>query len=132
MDRPTRALSLRQPWASAVIIGGKNIENRTWNTNFRGRVIIHAGAQLGMPDWDWDQLNWEMEQLNGGPLPRSTYLGEVDIVDCVPIEDLDHPEDHPNRWAFGPYCWVLANPVAYPEPIPAKGKLGLYRVEDLP
>jgi hypothetical protein len=31
-----KGLSLRQPWAWAVVHAGKTIENRRWNTSFRG------------------------------------------------------------------------------------------------
>jgi hypothetical protein len=42
-----KALSLIQPWADAVLFLGKTIENRRWNTNFRGRFLIHASASVG-------------------------------------------------------------------------------------
>lgn len=132
MSKPIQALSLRQPWASAVVLGGKDVENRTRPTKFRGRVIIHAGLQLGMPGWDWDQINWDLEQLTGGPLPRGGFIGEVDIVNCLSIEDWRTRETEPNPWAFGPYCWVLENAIAYPEPIPGKGALGFFKVGELP
>ena len=37
-----KALSIRQPWAWLILHGGKDIENRTWATKLRGRVLIHA------------------------------------------------------------------------------------------
>ncbi len=36
-------LSIRQPWAWLIVNGYKDIENRTWSTRFRGKVLIHAG-----------------------------------------------------------------------------------------
>ena len=39
-----KAISIKQPWASLIAYGIKDIENRTWRTNYRGRVLIHAGA----------------------------------------------------------------------------------------
>lgn len=41
-----KALSIRQPWAWLILHGGKDIENRSWNTNFRGRFLIHAAAGM--------------------------------------------------------------------------------------
>ncbi|MDX6480321.1 MAG: hypothetical protein QOG85_831 [Gaiellaceae bacterium] len=46
-----KALSLRQPWAWAVIHGGKRVENRVWNTKFRGSFLIHASA--GCTAWEY-------------------------------------------------------------------------------
>ena len=40
-----RALSLRQPWPWAILTLGKDVENRTWKTNFRGRVMLHASKK---------------------------------------------------------------------------------------
>lgn len=37
-----KTLSVRQPWASLLVSGLKDIENRTWAPNFRGRIMIHA------------------------------------------------------------------------------------------
>jgi hypothetical protein len=128
-ERPTRAISIRQPWATAIVFGEKDIENRTWPTKFRGRAIIQAGLQMGHDWWDWERLERDMELLTGGPLPLGAFIGEVEITDCIPIEDWDAPEDCPNPWAWGPYCWVLKDAIAYPEPIPAKGHLGLFKVE---
>lgn len=41
------ALSVRQPWAHAIVHLGKRIENRVWQTDFRGRFLVHAGKSPG-------------------------------------------------------------------------------------
>jgi len=40
-------LSLRQPWAWAVLSAGKTIENRKWSTSFRGVFLLHAASWPG-------------------------------------------------------------------------------------
>jgi len=40
-----KTLSVKQPWAYLLCAGIKDIENRTWKTNYRGRVFIHASAK---------------------------------------------------------------------------------------
>ncbi|TKY81796.1 ASCH domain-containing protein [Pectobacterium polonicum] len=40
-----KALSIRQPWAWLIVNGYKDIENRTWNTKYRGPVLIHASSR---------------------------------------------------------------------------------------
>lgn len=47
-----KALSLRQPWAAAVLHLGKHIENRRWNTSFRGEFLIHAA--IGMTAGEYE------------------------------------------------------------------------------
>ena len=51
---------------------------------------------------------------------RGAIIGEVDIVDCVTQSD--------SPWFEGPYGLVLANPTLYDQPIPYKGRLGLFEV----
>ncbi len=41
-----RALTIRQPWAWAITCGLKRVENRTWSTNYRGPLLIHAGKTV--------------------------------------------------------------------------------------
>lgn len=38
-----KAITIKQPWASAIAFGGRDIENRDWITHIRGRIAIHAG-----------------------------------------------------------------------------------------
>lgn len=37
-----RVLSLLQPWASLLVFGEKQVETRSWKTDYRGPVAIHA------------------------------------------------------------------------------------------
>ena len=99
--------------------GGKDIENRTWQTDYRGPIVIHAGAAKTVVNRFVD---------SGGPalsameFSYGSLIGIVDLVDVVPLSQ----ELETNPWAWGPYCWRLANPRPFREPIPAKGKLRLY------
>ena len=138
-----KALSIKQPWASLIAHGIKNIENRTWKTNFRGRIYIHASAkQSGTPvellnanQIDLMNNHWTTSPYPNRPL--SAIIGEVDIVDCV----INHPsiwaEKTPGIYDGVPmkerviiYNWVLANPILYYKPIiNVKGKLSFWEFE---
>ena len=39
-----KAISLLQPWATLVSIGAKRVETRSWRTDYRGPIAIHASA----------------------------------------------------------------------------------------
>jgi hypothetical protein len=41
-----KALSIRQPWVYAILHEGKDVENRTWRSHFRGWLAIHFSAKL--------------------------------------------------------------------------------------
>lgn len=124
----------------------KNIENRTWKTNIRGRILIHAGSSVLNPDnlftdEQFDQIHGDlMYKMTKGKLPTSAIIGSVEIVDCV--------VNHPSIWAEKTmqyeledelsgnsmpgktiYNWVLANPILFDTPIPAKGKLSFWEFE---
>lgn len=116
-----KALSIRQPWAHAILHIGKDIENRTWKTSFRGTVAVHVGLKTAHPDYE--QYTRLMKRLITIPdnLVTGAVIGCVDIVDCV--------EEHSSRWFEGPYGFVLANP-RHIEPIACKGKLQFFDLPD--
>ena len=118
-----RALSIRQPWAWLIVNGHKDIENRTWPTRFRGQVYIHAGRGVVPDDFpeQREYLRWSGIVLPSD-MPRGAIVGEATIVDCVDASD--------SPWFCGPYGFVLSDPVAYSEPIPYRGRLGFFQVDD--
>jgi len=116
------ALSVRQPWASLIVLGIQRVENRSWATRHRGRLAIHASAR---PD---DQGGSELpDGLAVAELPLGAIIGVVTLTDCVPIEDLPAAlRDDPH--AQGPWCWILADPKPLARPIMCKGRLKLWDV----
>lgn len=76
-----RALSIRQPWAWLVLHAGKDVENRTCSTCYRGRILVHAGLQLNRDAYAWVAEHFPHLQL---PAPRELqlggYLGESGLV----------------------------------------------------
>lgn len=143
-----KALSVKQPYASLICLNIKPIENRTWKTNFRGRIYIHASGQITkgkysefIPGEYWNSLTLrEQNDLIAYSNLRSAIIGEVDIVDCVinhesiwaeKTEILSYDEEfgYPN-YGKPIYNWVLANAVLYDEPIlNVKGKLSFWEFE---
>jgi len=67
--------------------------------------------------------------MNERKLPLGAIIGSVELVDCV--------INHPSIWAEKStaehyiYNWVLANPILFPEPIPAKGKLSFWNFPNI-
>jgi hypothetical protein len=89
-----KILSVRQPWASLIVDGQKDVENRIWPTSYRGRVLIHASQRVD------DISHDEIEQRYGirPPLilPSGGIVGITEIVNCVRISD--------SRWHI-PHHW---------------------------
>lgn len=121
-----KALTVKQPWAELIVSGAKDIENRTWRTNFRGRVLIHAAkipvSSEELSAYPLPALHRELRNysLKGSTFSVCSIIGSVEIVDCV--------MNHPSEWAEkGVWNWVLAKPHKYEKPIlNVKGKLSLW------
>ncbi|MFD4111601.1 ASCH domain-containing protein [Streptomyces sp. NPDC058650] len=131
-----RVLTVRQPWAWAIIHGGKDVENRVRNIagGYRGPVAIHAG--LAPIAWDdvyavrdvlgRDAFSFGSEGWRGA---HGRIIGVVDLVDVHLTDSAECYSCEP--WAE-PFGWhlVLANPRPLAEPIPFRGALGLRRLDD--
>lgn len=118
-----KAISVRQPWAYLIASGAKDIENRTWRTKFRGRVLIHSGA---LNDHYWLKKvkaipgAWSKLGNNSDNYRNSAIIGSVEIIDCI--------QNSSSIWAEpGCWHWVLKDPVMFVKPIlNVKGKLSFF------
>ena len=127
-----KALTVNQPWAWAILQGGKRTENRTWPTSYRGPLLIHAGKSTRWLDAE-DPALWParygVELPPVGQMPLGFILGLVDLVDCRAVAELPAGlKDHP--FVEGPYCLILTNPRPFPEPVPYKGQLSIFEIPD--
>lgn len=116
----TRILCIRQPLAWLVVTGKKDIENRTWPTNFRGRLGIHAPLYRPTAEEIADLEKEYKVRIRQEELAYGAIVGSVDCIDCV--------ESSRSKWFDGPFGFVLKNAKAYPTPLPASGRLGLFPV----
>ena len=124
-----RALSVRQPWAWAILHGGKDIENRTWATRHRGLFVVHAGQQLDHAGYRWLQVNFpHLRVPTPAELVRSALLGVVELTDCFGPEDAHPMKASP--WYMGSSGFVLTNPRSFDRPIPTPGKLGFFKLSE--
>lgn len=122
------ALSIRQPWAWLILNAGKDIENRTWRTNVRGRILIHAakGCTRGELEGAKTFLYCRVQPVQPFLMPaivdeleRGGIVGSVEIVDCV--------SSSKSVWFTGPQGFVLREPQPMPF-APFKGQLGFFDV----
>lgn len=122
-----KALSIRQPWAWLIINGGKDIENRSWPTRLRGRILVHASKGMTRDEYRSvdDLLTVSSMRTLGIKLPAFEELERGGIVGSVEIAGLVSESKSP--WFFGPYGFVLQNPRPMPF-IQFKGALGFFDI----
>lgn len=149
-----RILTVRQPWAWAIIHGGKDVENRVRNIagSYRGPVAIHVAQEVG----SYNDVEAALQAVHlvtgqdvrtmvvGRPRYGGRIIGVVDLVDVhhATSDDLGaircdiNPPGQP--WAHECSPWadevsthlVLANPRPLSTPIPYRGALGLRRFDE--
>ncbi len=121
-----KALSVRQPWADLILVGAKDVENRTWWTSYRGRLAIHAAKT-----WTADAAALYLDAKEKGYLPDDQdgcklgfVLGTVELVGVVRRV---YRRDEELPWA-----WELANPVQFEHPFlwPGRYTSRLFDVPD--
>jgi len=132
-----RAYTVYQPYAYATVTGLKQYETRPRRTNIRGRVAVHAGkASLNRTTRELSTKAFrDLLGAVGGKteLPLGAVVGTVEIVDCLPMEEviptLTERERTLGDYSSGRWAWVLKNPVMFDVPIPECGKQGWWNWE---
>ena len=123
-----KVLTLKQPWATLVAEGIKKYEFRSWKTNYRGKVLIHAGAGV-------DKKELSKFQKLGYQFPAKKILAEVEIEDCLEIDDeLNNQIINENNAAYGSkkrtgYAWKLKVIRKIDSDNEINGKLGLWNID---
>lgn len=130
-----RILTVRQPWAWAIIHGSrdgvKDVENRVRNVagDYRGPVAIHAGRSFD----DDAPIRLVAEYVEASRVEQGAIIGVVDLADVLPpsyYDEADANDAYCSPWAEpGCHQLVLEHPRPLAEPIPYKGALGLRRLD---
>lgn len=127
-----KVLTIRDPWAWAIVSHAKDVENRTWRTEYTGPVLMHAAARPAFKpsedmkaarEWGREGFPWKDLRSRLG-----TIVGYARMTGCVPARECESDWAHCLEGGGG-YCFLLEDRLAFREPIPLKGRLGLF---DLP
>lgn len=138
---PMRAISLWQPWASAVAVGIKGMETRGWSTNYRGPLAIHAAKKDTVDNQNffdcsltqpWSDYRWaEAGYSRWGDLPFGAIVATATLGHVVRSEAIlsAGPEADWGDYRPGRFVWILRDIVRLEQPIPWKGSQGFFTVE---
>jgi hypothetical protein len=119
-----KALTIKQPWVYAIFREGKDIENRTWQTSYRGWLAIHSAGQ----------------PRRGAMYPGRLLVPDLSTLDysavCGVVRLVDIVAKSRSKWFYQPddgstnFGWVLADPIPFDRPIKCKGKLNLWNLPE--
>jgi activating signal cointegrator 1 len=150
-----KVLSLLQPWASLVVLGDKKIETRSWNTKYRGLLLVHASKKYtgGQKSLAMDfNIKYGAGLGFTEDLPLGQIIGSVNLIETFPTDkawsgtggigfsinskvevdkelrmmNITKAEEAYGDYSPGRYGWLLSDPIEFTIGIPAKGSLGLW------
>ena len=144
MDSTMRALTILQPYATALAIALKLRETRSWATSYRGTIAIHAGKSHEFMGGD---AEWYMNLQSAKQIGEHAFgavIAVADLVDVWPTEKCIFPHslsrgkryelttaDHLlGDWSPGRYAWEFKNMRKLKEPVPTRGYQGLWTPDE--
>lgn len=130
-----KVLSLIEPYATLIKIGKKKIETRSFKTNYRGELYIHASSTK-IPK-EYKNKKEVMNLVKDTDLNFGHIILKCNLVDCVYIDEefldkirKDKLEYLVGDYKLGRYAWILEDIEVLDKPIFAKGKLGIWNYEE--
>lgn len=138
-----RGITLWQPWASAVALGMKLYETRSWLTQYRGPLAIHAAKRWRKDQRDYIDglyLNFDrarMEVLrehveaHRGVIVAQVELTEIHNTSVWRMPARERLSQYPwGDFSEGRFAWRLERPVVLAKPIPFRGSQTFFTVPD--
>lgn len=125
-----KTITLIQPWATLILQEDKKIETRSWNTNYRGKLAIHAGLKVDKTVFNDPFYQPLLENYSINDIPKGRIIAICELVDCMPTEKiretLSEKEIKLGNYSSGRFAWILRNVIPIEPSIPTKGMLGLW------
>ena len=130
-----KAITLWQPWASAIALGLKKYETRHWATKHRGPLAIHASSKPMKREYLALAERYGMCDVPGGcdALPLGAGIVICNLKDCIlmtpkliaeqPQMELDFGD-----WQPGRFAWELEILNVLTSPLPIRGHQGLWNL----
>ena len=128
-----KVLSIKEPFATLIANGDKLIETRSWKTNYRGEIFIHASGKEVAKEYLTNE--YVISLINNLPMNFGNIICRANLVDCIYMDDdfikqikLNVKEHNLGLYEKGRYAWIFEE-IEPIYPIPAKGKLNIWNYE---
>lgn len=125
-----KVLTIKQPWATLIMQGYKRFEFRSWQTKYRGELLIHAGKSI-----DKEAMK-RLEQYIPEEMPLGKILGKVNLSNCIKTtpkffaEIQKENKDIYSKSIFKEeFAWQVEVIENFKNPIEVKGMLGLWNYD---
>lgn len=129
-----KVLSLTEPYATLIKNEIKTIETRSWKTNYRGKLYIHASSTKIPKEYKNNEKLMSLVNLN--ELNYGNIICSCELVDSIEMTDKFIEDIKKNKneyitgvYAVGRYAWILKDIKVLDKPIKAKGHLGIWNFE---
>lgn len=126
-----KTLSIQEPYASLILNGYKKIETRSWKTNYRGEILIHASISNKFLKSINDP--YILNLIKNINLNYGKIICKAELVDCIEMTDnyIKKMKNNSQEFALGiyepgRYAWILDHIIPLTPKVEAKGKLGLW------
>ena len=130
-----KVLSIKEPFASLIKNRIKCIETRSWKSNYRGELYIHASLSKMVKYNDRLEL---MDLIKDMDMSYGYIICKCKLVDCIYMDEEfinnikgNHREYICGEYSVGRYAWVLDSVEILDKPIKAKGKLGIWNYDNI-
>ena len=128
-----KVISIKEPFATLIRNGEKKIETRSWKTNYRGELFIHAsGKSLAK---EFLKNDYVTQLIDGVNMNYGNIICKGNLVDCIYMDEEfiksikdDVKEFNLGLYEIGRYAWIFED-VTPIYPIPAKGQLNIWNYE---
>ena len=128
-----KVISIKEPFATLINNGMKRIETRSWKTNYRGELLIHAcGKGISKEILINDFI---INLTKGMDMNYGNIICKCNLVDCIYmdenfLEDIKQNSLEYNLGVYklGRYAWILED-IEPIYPIPAKGRLNIWNID---
>jgi phage N-6-adenine-methyltransferase len=128
-----KAISLWQPWASLISLGLKHYETRSWNTKYRGKLLICATASNSKERNEYLKIKDKLQLPPWETFTHGCALVLCDLVDSIEMTESfigqqSQTEILCGDWQVGRFAWKLENIQLLAQPFAVKGKQGFFSV----
>lgn len=129
-----KVLSIKEPFATLIMNKYKMIETRSWKTNYRGELYIHASLTKMDEFNDREELKNLIKNLE---MHNGYIICKCQLINCIYMDEhfidkikRNHQEYICGHYEVGRYAWVLDNIELLDNSIKAKGHLGIWNYDD--